>query len=427
MKKSTIIAILLGTTIMTTPVLSTFYADSVLIKNYKRAFFGQLNHKKVIEQDMNFFGGHIKWTAEFSDHCKNNSALTIFGNDTIKKTWFGYDIQSEISVDWSKMPKLTEQQKQELSNWFKLNLQHQVNWMGDIHTSTTLPRIEHTKNNASIIIEPIHSSFDIFKHKGRYAVKNVNLNIPLVYFKVDNQVLLHIKNAYSIDEQKGDYLLTSAGTNKAHIEHFELNLTPIYKTHIMLKDLTLMNTTTEHKDTVDFDMSIHAQSIQLKQPNKFMDIQPIKLNLQAKDMHKVSIQNYFDTISSPNYECLSQSTLDKINQEHVKSTINHGFHLISKDNQIIINQQPAFKMDIDYKVKANQATSEQQFADALSKYAQYHVDIQIDKSVIEAVVALVKPSETTNQALINELSKNLAQTLNAQIQGQSIISKKSNP
>lgn len=426
MKKSVMIAGIIVTTAIT-PICATLYADHILEKTYQRPTFGILKNRKVINKNLNFLGGTVHWTAEVSNPCQANTTVILAGTDHIKKTFTGYDIQSTISTDWHKMSALPPAQQKVMAKFILLDAQHRINWLGQVHTSISTKKIEQKDNTTYLLVEPMRMEFDIIKNKGAYDIKNTQIHIPKIYLTHQNQVLFNLQNASSVDSGEVGF---SQGHSKIHIEHLESHLQPVIKTKLpntILKGLTATHNIIEHDKILDMDFAIELQSLQIPQAVKPLHISPLKLNMQFKDIDKTSANNIYDVHFSSSYQCFSDSTKQNLIRKDVEQLLRTGFTVNSKNNHIVINQQPVFKMEMDYHVPANQAQTPQQFYDAVFKTAKYNVDIQIDKSMIESMAYFVLPSHQINQNTIQTMSQSFAQHIGGKVQGQAIIINKRNP
>ena len=137
--------------VATLAVGGNLYADKSLQTYYQQEAKQPSKNLSLNYQNfqMGALQGSADWTAELIlDPCKPKEVIKLTGRDQIKRSWNGYQIQSDVKVVQadSALKSLVNQ---------PLKLNTHVNWLGTMKSTLTTPVIVRNEAKIQTRLDPV--------------------------------------------------------------------------------------------------------------------------------------------------------------------------------------------------------------------------------------------------------------------------------
>lgn len=385
-------------TLAVAAVGGNLYADKNLKTYYQQ---GNQQAKNLSVKYQNFhmgsLKGHADWTAELVlDPCKPKDLIKFSGQDTIKRSWNGYSVQSDI--------KITQAQGS-LQSLLKepLKAKTTINWLGTMHTALTTPFISRNEAQIQSRLEPITLEFHAKQINQQLKILDLQLEIPS----------LSVIDANSNFQMTGLKLETNQGLNGQYLESG--------KTKIKMDLLKMSSRETKTPINAELKkLSIETQSeleerilntsTSLKLDEMTMPFVPamqnLQLNFNVTNLNRQKLQHFFDLVVKGEKSCLAKEKLVQDIEPALLAVINEGFYFESKNNQFKMGKGVA-KASMSGRIMPSHQSNLMGMVKMMPSLMEYKADVEFDKNIMSSVMNnyMAKAgSPMTEQNLENMLS-----------------------
>lgn len=364
--------------VATLAVGGNLYADKSLQTYYQQEAKQPTKNLSLNYQNfqMGALQGSADWTAELIlDPCKPKEVIKLTGRDQIKRSWNGYQIQSDVKVVQadSALKSLVNQ---------PLKLNTHVNWLGTMKSTLTTPVIVRNEAKIQTRLDPVTLE---------YRAKPVNDQLQMQDLKLDIPNLT-VMDAETHFQMTGLKIETNQGLNGNYLE---AGKTTVQMDLLKMADRGLNNPiSAELKNyRVEAESDLTDRVLNTKMAVQVGEMkmtfspvmQNVKFNFNVQDVNRAKLQALFDIIEKSENSCLAQEKLLQDLEPALLAVINEGFKFDSSDNQIKIGTGEAKASLTGRFMPSHQKTLKGMVA-MVPSLVEYKADVQFDKNMVASIM-----------------------------------------
>lgn len=364
--------------VATLAVGGNLYADKSLQTYYQQEAKQPSKNLSLNYQNfqMGALQGSADWTAELIlDPCKPKEVIKLTGRDQIKRSWNGYQIQSDVKVVQadSALKSLVNQ---------PLKLNTHVNWLGTMKSTLTTPVIVRNEAKIQTRLDPVTLE---------YRAKPVNDQLQMQDLKLDIPNLT-VMDAETHFQMTGLKIETNQGLNGNYLE---AGKTTVQMDLLKMADRGLNNPiSAELKNyRVEAESDLTGRVLNTKMAVQVGEMkmtfspvmQNVKFNFNVQDVNRAKLQALFDIIEKSENSCLAQEKLLQDLEPALLAVINEGFKFDSSDNQIKIGTGEAKASLTGRFMPSHQKTLKGMVA-MVPSLVEYKADVQFDKNMVASIM-----------------------------------------
>ncbi|AUX86970.1 hypothetical protein C3F34_13615 [Acinetobacter sp. ACNIH2] len=364
--------------VATLAVGGNLYADKSLQTYYQQEAKQPSKNLSLNYQNfqMGAMRGSADWTAELIlDPCKPKEVIKLTGRDQIKRSWNGYQIQSDVKVVQadSALKSLVNQ---------PLKLNTHVNWLGTMKSTLTTPVIVRNEAKIQTRLDPVTLE---------YRAKPVNDQLQMQDLKLDIPNLT-VMDAETHFQMTGLKIETNQGLNGNYLE---AGKTTVQMDLLKMADRGLNNPiSAELKNyRVEAESDLTDRVLNTKMAVQVGEMkmtfspvmQNVKFNFNLQDVNRAKLQALFDIIEKSENSCLAQEKLLQDLEPALLAVINEGFKFDSSDNQIKIGTGEAKASLTGRFMPSHQKTLKGMVA-MVPSLVEYKADVQFDKNMVASIM-----------------------------------------
>jgi hypothetical protein len=364
--------------VATLAVGGNLYADKSLQTYYQQEAKQPSKNLSLNYQNfqMGALQGSADWTAELIlDPCKPKEVIKLTGRDQIKRSWNGYQIQSDVKVVQadSALKSLVNQ---------PLKLNTHVNWLGTMKSTLTTPVIVRNEAKIQTRLDPVTLE---------YRAKPVNDQLQMQDLKLDIPNLT-VMDAETHFQMTGLKIETNQGLNGNYLE---AGKTTVQMDLLKMADRGLNNPiSAELKNyRVEAESDLTDRVLNTKMAVQVGEMkmtfspvmQNVKFNFNVQDVNRAKLQALFDIIEKSENSCLAQEKLLQDLEPALLAVINEGFKFDSSDNQIKIGTGEAKASLTGRFMPSHQKTLKGMIA-MVPSLVEYKADVQFDKNMVASIM-----------------------------------------
>ena len=364
--------------VATLAVGGNLYADKSLQTYYQQEAKQPSKNLSLNYQNfqMGAMQGSADWTAELIlDPCKPKEVIKLTGRDQIKRSWNGYQIQSDVKVVQadSALKSLVNQ---------PLKLNTHVNWLGTMKSTLTTPVIVRNEAKIQTRLDPVTLE---------YRAKPVNDQLQMQDLKLDIPNLT-VMDAETHFQMTGLKIETNQGLNGNYLE---AGKTTVQMDLLKMADRGLDNPiSAELKNyQIEAESDLTDRVLNTKMAVQVGEMkmtfspvmQNVKFNFNVQDVNRAKLQALFDIIEKSENSCLAQEKLLQDLEPALLAVINEGFKFDSSDNQIKIGTGEAKASLTGRFMPSHQKTLKGMVA-MVPSLVEYKADVQFDKNMVASIM-----------------------------------------
>ena len=364
--------------VATLAVGGNLYADKSLQTYYQQEAKQPSKNLSLNYQNfqMGALQGSADWTAELIlDPCKPKEVIKLTGRDQIKRSWNGYQIQSDVKVVQadSALKSLVNQ---------PLKLNTHVNWLGTMKSTLTTPVIVRNEAKIQTRLDPVTLE---------YRAKPVNDQLQMQDLKLDIPNLT-VMDAETHFQMTGLKIETNQGLNGNYLE---AGKTTVQMDLLKMADRGLDNPISaelkNYQIEAESDLTDRVlntkMAVQVGEMKMTFSpvIQNVKFNFNVQDVNRAKLQALFDIIEKSENSCLAQEKLLQDLEPALLAVINEGFKFDSSDNQIKIGTGEAKASLTGRFMPSHQKTLKGMIA-MVPSLVEYKADVQFDKNMVASIM-----------------------------------------
>lgn len=364
--------------VATLAVGGNLYADKSLQTYYQQEAKQPSKNLSLNYQNfqMGALQGSADWTAELIlDPCKPKEVIKLTGRDQIKRSWNGYQIQSDVKVVQadSALKSLVNQ---------PLKLNTHVNWLGTMKSTLTTPVIVRNEAKIQTRLDPVTLE---------YRAKPVNDQLQMQDLKLDIPNLT-VMDAETHFQMTGLKIETNQGLNGNYLE---AGKTTVQMDLLKMADRGLNNPiSAELKNyRVEAESDLTDRVLNTKMAVQVGEMkmtfspvmQNVKFNFNVQDVNRAKLQALFDIIEKSENSCLAQQKLLQDLEPALLAVINEGFKFDSSDNQIKIGTGEA-KANLTGRFMPSHQKTLKGMVAMVPSLVEYKADVQFDKNMVASIM-----------------------------------------
>ncbi|WP_448762081.1 DUF945 family protein [Acinetobacter tandoii] len=364
--------------VATLAVGGNLYADKSLQTYYQQEAKQPSKNLSLNYQNfqMGALQGSADWTAELIlDPCKPKEVIKLTGRDQIKRSWNGYQIQSDVKVVQadSALKSLVDQ---------PLKLNTHVNWLGTMKSTLTTPVIVRNEAKIQTRLDPVTLEYRVKPVNDQLQMQDLKLNIPN----------LTVMDAETHFQMTGLKIETNQGLNGNYLE---AGKTTVQMDLLKMADRGLNNPiSAELKNyRVEAESDLTDRVLNTKMAVQVGEMkmtfspvmQNVKFNFNVQDVNRAKLQALFDIIEKSENSCLAQEKLLQDLEPALLAVINEGFKFDSSDNQIKIGTGEAKASLTGRFMPSHQKTLKGMVA-MVPSLVEYKADVQFDKNMVASIM-----------------------------------------
>jgi len=364
--------------VTTLAVGGNLYADKSLQTYYQQEAKQPTKNLSLNYQNfqMGALQGSADWTAELIlDPCKPKEVIKLTGRDQIKRSWNGYQIQSDVKVVQadSALKSLVNQ---------PLKLNTHVNWLGTMKSTLTTPVIVRNEAKIQTRLDPVTLEYRVKPVNDQLQMQDLKLNIPN----------LTVMDAETHFQMTGLKIETNQGLNGNYLE---AGKTTVQMDLLKMADRGLNNPISaelkNYRVEAESDLTDRVlntkMAVQVGEMKMTFSpvIQNVKFNFNVQDVNRAKLQALFDIIEKSENSCLAQEKLLQDLEPALLAVINEGFKFDSSDNQIKIGTGEAKASLTGRFMPSHQKTLKGMVA-MVPSLVEYKADVQFDKNMVTSIM-----------------------------------------
>lgn len=364
--------------VATLAVGGNLYADKSLQTYYQQEAKQPTKNLSLNYQNfqMGALQGSADWTAELIlDPCKPKEVIKLTGRDQIKRSWNGYQIQSDVKVVQadSALKSLVNQ---------PLKLNTHVNWLGTMKSTLTTPVIVRNEAKIQTRLDPVTLEYRVKPVNDQLQMQDLKLNIPN----------LTVMDAETHFQMTGLKIETNQGLNGNYLE---AGKTTVQMDLLKMADRGLNNPISaelkNYRVEAESDLTDRVlntkMAVQVGEMKMTFSpvIQNVKFNFNVQDVNRAKLQALFDIIEKSENSCLAQEKLLQDLEPALLAVINEGFKFDSSDNQIKIGTGEAKASLTGRFMPSHQKTLKGMVA-MVPSLVEYKADVQFDKNMVTSIM-----------------------------------------
>ncbi len=364
--------------VATLAVGGNLYADKSLQTYYQQEAKQPSKNLSLNYQNfqMGALQGSADWTAELIlDPCKPKEVIKLTGRDQIKRSWNGYQIQSDVKVVQadSALKSLVNQ---------PLKLNTHVNWLGTMKSTLTTPVIVRNEAKIQTRLDPVTLEYRAKPVNDQLQMQDLKLDIP-------NLTMMDAETHFQMTGLK---IETNQGLNGNYLE---AGKTTVQMDLLKMADRGLNNPiSAELKNyRVEAESDLTDRVLNTKMAVQVGEMkmtfspvmQNVKFNFNVQDVNRAKLQALFDIIEKSENSCLAQEKLLQDLEPALLAVINEGFKFDSSDNQIKIGTGEAKASLTGRFMPSHQKTLKGMIA-MVPSLVEYKADVQFDKNMVASIM-----------------------------------------
>lgn len=360
-----------------TGVGAKIYADKNLAAYYQQAHTGQLNYQLNYS---NYKMGAVSGSADLQldlqrDPCKPETKMLFTGQDTIKRTWQGYVIDSKLQL---------QNQKDELGQFFKQPLQVRtvINWAGMVNSTISLPKIEIKHDSVLLQADPVQ-----IKIEGQVKDQSVRfkkLHAELSKLSINDQKGNIQFNDMVLDTDQGISINElTAGSMRWKTGNIQLNLNNREDTAMALNQLEFKTDTILNGQTVDVNSKFKIGQISV--PND--SYENVEFNFDFKALNRSNVENYYKIFAQKDTSCAASTRFDQDIEQALLQMLNAGFNVVSENNTIE-TKQGKLQANLNAKIMPNYVRSKESLIQMFPSLVDAKMDVTLDKTILKGFLQL---------------------------------------
>lgn len=364
--------------VATLAVGGNLYADKSLQTYYQQEAKQPTKNLSLNYQNfqMGALQGSADWTAELIlDPCKPKEVIKLTGRDQIKRSWNGYQIQSDVKVVQadSALKSLVNQ---------PLKLNTHVNWLGTMKSTLTTPVIVRNEAKIQTRLDPVTLEYRAKPVNDQLQMQDLKLDIP-------NLTMMDAETHFQMTGLK---IETNQGLNGNYLE---AGKTTVQMDLLKMADRGLNNPiSAELKNyRVEAESDLTDRVLNTKMAVQVGEMkmtfspvmQNVKFNFNVQDVNRAKLQALFDIIEKSENSCLAQEKLLQDLEPALLAVINEGFKFDSSDNQIKIGTGEAKASLTGRFMPSHQKTLKGMVA-MVPSLVEYKADVQFDKNMVASIM-----------------------------------------
>lgn len=364
--------------VATLAVGGNLYADKSLQTYYQQEAKQPTKNLSLNYQNfqMGALQGSADWTAELIlDPCKPKEVIKLTGRDQIKRSWNGYQIQSDVKVVQadSALKSLVNQ---------PLKLNTHVNWLGTMKSTLTTPVIVRNEAKIQTRLDPVTLEYRAKPVNDQLQMQDLELDIPN----------LTVMDAETHFQMTGLKIETNQGLNGNYLE---AGKTTVQMDLLKMADRGLNNPISaelkNYRVEAESDLTDRVlntkMAVQVGEMKMTFSpvIQNVKFNFNVQDVNRAKLQALFDIIEKSENSCLAQEKLLQDLEPALLAVINEGFKFDSSDNQIKIGTGEAKASLTGRFMPSHQKTLKGMVA-MVPSLVEYKADVQFDKNMVASIM-----------------------------------------
>lgn len=365
-------------TLTTLAIGGNLYADKSLKAYYELPTQQRSNSLSINYRDfqMGALQGQANWTAELIlDPCQPEDIIKLSGQDQIRRSWKGYQIQSNVKV-------VQAQDSVKILSEQPIDIQTNVNWLGYIHTTLKTPEIIQHNQQIQSNFAPMTVKLSAKPEQQQLKILDLSLDMP-------NLMVADASNQFQIS---GLQLKTNQGLNGAILETGKTNLKidllkmsnrNVHPTgNVELKNYQINSDNALTERMVNTKLMVQFDA--MKMPYAPL-LQNAKFNFEVKDLNRSKLQNFLDVVLRSDNRCYAKEILMRDFEPALLAVLNQGFQVESKDNQWHIGNGKA-KASMTGRFMPSHQKTLKSMVSMVPSLVEYKADMQFDKNMVASIM-----------------------------------------
>lgn len=370
-----------------TGVGAKIYADKNLAAYYGQEHTGQLNYQlKYSNYEMGAVSGSADVQLDLQrDPCKTETKMHFTGQDTIKRTWQGYVIDSKLQL---------QNQQDQYAQYLKqpIEIRTVINWAGMVNSTLSLPKIDIPYESLFVQIEPIQIKIEGQVREQGAHFKKMHAELSQISIKDQNGNLQLNDMVFDTDQGISTNELT-AGTMRWKTGNIQLNLNSKEDISIALHDMELNTDTLLNGQTVDVNSKFKIGYLSAVESN----YENIEFNFDFKALNRHAVENYYRVIAQKDKSCAASKRFDQDIEQAMLQMLNAGFNFVAENNKIA-TKQGKLQANLNAKIMPNYVTSKETLIQMFPSLVDAQMDLSLDKAMLKGFLQLAP----TGKAPIND-------------------------
>lgn len=354
---------------------ANWYADQKLAAYYAQEQLSGVDDEVKIQYS-NFKMGALQGTADWVmtlalDPCKANDVLVLQGQDKIRKSWNGYQIDSSYAFkSGNAAAKALLRGEQQAHT--------KINWLGKALTTVNIPRVDTQAEGVKVRLDPsvisIHAAAPI---SGEPKLTKFAMEIPaFTVLKGPSQILMQ-NVQFETTQGLNDAVLDSGRTrfSVASVQRLDTDLSG------GIKNMEMVWNTEVGEKTVGFDGSFKIGELNV--PNSPVT-KDIVMNLEIQNLSLQRMQELSQVMRKAQKSCESAEFLRQDASDAFLKIVNEGFDFASKGNQISVGSGVG-KANLTGKMMPGHHASVQSFVKMMPSLLSFKADLEFDKNLMKSI------------------------------------------
>lgn len=354
-----------------------FYADKSLEAYYQQQPIQGSNYSlRYSNFEMGAVSGTAHWTLTWQrDPCLPESKYVFVGQDKIKRTWKGYEIDSDVRLEKSQDEYAKFIQK-------PLHANTTINWTGGTKTRLTVPEIKLVENDSQLQLSAVNIDVDARVSHQASVIKRLELSIPSVTM-LDSKGQVYFKNVVfktnqGLNQEKLENGYFQFLVDNIHVISLERDDTSVQFNHFDLKTDTVLN-----EQTVDV---LTAMKVSSSRVGSALEYKDLAFNFDLKGLNRAQVQLFNQLTQQQDSSCAASKTYEKDATQALLAILNSGFKFESLNNHMATSSGE-LKANWTGTIMPNYINSPQTLAKMLPSVVDTQFDIEFDKNIIGSLAA----------------------------------------
>ena len=352
-----------------------FYADQSLKAYYEQQPIQGSNYSlRYSSFEMGAVSGTANWTLTWQrDPCIAASKYVFTGQDKIKRTWKGYEIESAVQLEKSQDKYAQLIQK-------PLHANTTINWAGGLKTHLVVPEIKLNENGNQVQLSSVNIDIDARVADQTSVVKQFEMSIP-DFSMTDDKGQINFKNIA---------IKTNQGLNQAALEegYIQLLVDNIHvvsldrdATSIQFNQLDLKSDTILHDQTVDIMTVLKTGATRVGSGTQYKNT---VFNFGLKRLNRAQVQLFNQLTQQQDSSCAASKTYEKDATKALLAILNAGFEFESLKNHMTTSSGE-LKADLTGKIMPNYINTPKSLIAMMPSVIDTKLDVEFDKQMISSL------------------------------------------
>lgn len=372
------------------------YADKQLTANVyspelMQRSFGLLGFQA--QTDMGVFSGSAEWQGNLVfDPCRPEQKITIRGNDTIRRSLSGYQVDSKIYfvTDSAEANEL-------LFEGFHIDVRRSISWGGKVKTEFTIPGRNIQKNGTVLNWQSISGQSSLHKENDELVPDSLQFSVPSVEIK-SNLADITLKDLrYRNKHSFLGHGSVQTGGSETTVASIAVNSPG--SGSVVLSGLKAASRQTVNGQSVGWGSRFDIRNIDITVlapptlaeggtplPARIVKhtIGDVRLNTDIAGLDSKAVQSVSDLLAQQRRTCMPKEELKARLEKIFLAVLNGGFNIKAAGQRIKFDGH-LLAADAELTLPPAASTDVREIkSEALLGNMKYRADIRIDKGLITA-------------------------------------------